>query len=138
VESTGSSFDERNLRCGDVMIEINDHAICDVSRSCSSHVLCLSNVIVDLSHLYRQNFPGNLKTESGIAVSLQRMRSQNVCVNVCTCTGVPLAVSRYRTMDKVFTETSICDMNFIIERGKQKVKIDLTYSVILFAYLIRK
>ena len=49
--------------------------------------LCLSNVIVDLSRLYRQNFPGNLKTESGIAVSLQRMRSQNVCVNVCTCTS---------------------------------------------------
>ena len=72
--------------------------------------LCLSNVAVDLSHLYRRNFPGNLKTESGIAVSLQRMQSQNVCAYVCTCTSaVQLAVSPATEQWTSHSQTSIRD-----------------------------
>ena len=81
--------------------------------------LCLSNVIVDLSRLYRQNFPGNLKTESGIAVSLQRMRSQNVCVvRALLVSGVQLAVGPATEQWTRHSKTSIYDMTFITECGK--------------------
>ena len=116
MESTDSSCDERNLRCVDVMIEINDHAMCLVFRP-RFYVSRMSSSICLIS--YRQNFPGNLKTESGIAVSLQRMRSQNVCVNVCTCTsGVQLVVSPAKEQWTRHSKTSIYDMTFITECGK--------------------